>query len=390
MELPAAELLLRGAVAGRVPQVRGQVGEQVQTQVPAPPFRISHLLAYTIDLGVIDLRQCLAFVEAELEVLECFNTVILKNLFGEENGFLHRFSLSTEKAELLEIIVEKLSRSNIKVVIEWNFDEGDLTDPLNPLEEDYFRETGSTEYQFDLSKEAVLAYYLASIAHYIKFYGLGGIHLTKVHKICQKSNGTLLVKLINLLCERLREDTITLASSKEFIPGLTWPILEGGLGFSFTYNFHETLSLKQQHESIYEMVKQIQSSSNCLSLHFDALQPSDYVYLLFTFLISKRGVFTRGPIEGLREDLKKVLKLRRQEELFQEECEMERIDEDCMVVSRGSNHIVFNFSREKTLEIEMPARLEGSKVIFNETEEEVRMAGGRLVIGPLNCLMFEQ
>lgn len=147
--------------------------------------KISQLLAYTIDLGVIDLRQCLAFVETELEVLECFNTVILKNLFGEENGFLHRFSLSTEKAELLEIIVEKLSRSNIKVVIEWNFDEGDLTDPLNPLEEDYFRETGSTEYQFDLSKEAVLAYYLASIAHYIKFYGLGGIHLTKVHKICQ-------------------------------------------------------------------------------------------------------------------------------------------------------------------------------------------------------------
>ena len=184
----------------------------------------------------------------------------------------------------------------------------------------------------------------ASIAHYVKFYGVAGIHLTKVHKICQKRNGSLLVKLINLLCERLREDTITLASSKEFIAGLTWPILEGGLGFSFTYNFHEALSLKQQHESIYEMVKQIQSSSNCLSLQLDHLQPSDHIYLLFTFLISKRGVFTRGPIAALREGLRKVLRLRRQEELFSEECEMERIDEDCMVVSRGTNRIVFNFS----------------------------------------------
>lgn len=230
-----------------------------------------------------------------MEVLECFNTVILKNLFSEENGLLHKFALSSQRAELLELIVEKLSRANIKVVIEWNFDEGDLADPPSPLEEVYFRQTGSSEYQFDLGKEAVLAYYLASIAHYIKFYGVGGIHLTKVHKICQKRNGSLLVKLINLLCERLREDTITLASSKEFIAGLTWPILEGGLGFSFTYNFHEALSLRQQHESIYEMVKQIQSSSNCLSLHFDALQPNDHIYLLFAFLVSKRGVFTRGP-----------------------------------------------------------------------------------------------
>lgn len=69
---------------------------------------------------------------------------------------------------------------------------------------------------------------------------------------------------------------------------------------------------------------------------------------------------------------------------------MERIDEDCMVVSRGTNHIVFNFNREKTLEIDMPAGLEHSKPIFNETEEEIRLTVDKLVIGPLNCLMFEQ
>jgi 1,4-alpha-glucan branching enzyme len=189
----------------------------------------------------------------------------------------------------------------------------ELPEICTPLEQEYFKQMGSTDYQFDLDRESVLTYFLGSIAHYIKYYGIGGIHFTKVHKICQERNGGLLVKLANLLCERLREDCITLASSKEFIAGLTWPILEGGLGFSFTYNFHESLSLSQQHESIYEMVKQIQSSSNCLSLNFKDVQPTEHIYLLFTFLISRKGVFTRGPIGGIREDLKKVLKLRRQE-----------------------------------------------------------------------------
>jgi hypothetical protein len=113
-----------------------------------------------------------------------------------------------------------------------------LPEQPSQLEEAYFRQTGTANYQFDLTKEPVLAYFLGAIAHYIKYYGIGGIHFTKVHKICQVPNGPLLVKLINLLCERLKEDSITLASSKEFIPGLTEPIIEGGLGFSFTYNFH--------------------------------------------------------------------------------------------------------------------------------------------------------
>jgi hypothetical protein len=66
------------------------------------------------------------FIETEISLLECYNTVILKNLFGNEKGLLQKFSLSTEKADLLEEIVEKLSRANIKVVVEWNFEESDL------------------------------------------------------------------------------------------------------------------------------------------------------------------------------------------------------------------------------------------------------------------------
>jgi hypothetical protein len=90
-----------------------------------------------------------------------------------------------------------------------------------------------------------MAYYLANISHYFKYYGIGGIHFTKVHHLAKHPQGALVIRCINLLCDRLSEESITLASSKEFIPGLTDPILEGGFGFSFTYNFHDSLSLTE-------------------------------------------------------------------------------------------------------------------------------------------------
>lgn len=62
---------------------------------------MAHLLAYTIDLESTSLRECLAFIEAEMDLLQCFNTVILKNLFSREHGLLHKFSLSPERGDLL-------------------------------------------------------------------------------------------------------------------------------------------------------------------------------------------------------------------------------------------------------------------------------------------------
>ena len=88
-----------------------------------------------------------------------------------------------------------------------------------------------------------MVFYLSNISYYFKQFGIRGLHFTKVHNLCHSENGMLLTKMVNLLCEWLSEDAITLASSKEFIPGLTENIQEGGLGFSFTYNFHESLKL---------------------------------------------------------------------------------------------------------------------------------------------------
>lgn len=79
--------------------------------------------------------------------------------------------------------------------------------------------------QLDLSKEETMAYYLANIAYYYKMFGIGGIHFTNVHSLCSDKHGITLIKCINLLSERLSEMSVTLASSKHFIPGLTEPIL---------------------------------------------------------------------------------------------------------------------------------------------------------------------
>jgi len=75
------------------------------------------------------------FIESEMDLLECYNTIILKNLFTKEHGILHKFSLTVERADLLENIIERLTLVGVKVVLEWNFDSGETTEPLNPLEQ---------------------------------------------------------------------------------------------------------------------------------------------------------------------------------------------------------------------------------------------------------------
>jgi hypothetical protein len=83
------------------------------------------------------------------------------------------------------------------------------------------RESGACEWQIDLKRDEAMAFYLSNIAYYFKQYGIRGLHFTKVHQLCHAENGVLFAKILNLLCERLSEDAITLASSKAFIPGLS-------------------------------------------------------------------------------------------------------------------------------------------------------------------------
>lgn len=232
-----------------------------------------------------------------------------------------------------------------------------------------------------------MIFYLSNISHFFKQFGIRGLHLTKVHNLCRAKNGILFVKLINVLCEKLSDDAITLASSKSFIPGLSEPIQEGGLGFSFTFNYHESLSLDQQHESLYDVVKQIQASSNCLSLTFNEMQKEDYIYILFSFIISKKGVFTRGPIESIKNELIKVLKLRKQEELFREEAEVMRVSDDCVIVKRGDVMFLFNFSKE-TASVE--GEFKDKHVLFSDIEEDSKIGNSEIQLSGYNCLVLEE
>jgi hypothetical protein len=43
--------------------------------------KIAHLLAYTIDLDMLPFQEWVGFVDKEMDLLECYNTVILKNFF---------------------------------------------------------------------------------------------------------------------------------------------------------------------------------------------------------------------------------------------------------------------------------------------------------------------
>ena len=54
---------------------------------------------------------------------------------------------------------------------------------MSAIEREYFKETSSANYQYDLDKNQVLAFYLSRISHYFKYFGIGGIHFTKVHRM---------------------------------------------------------------------------------------------------------------------------------------------------------------------------------------------------------------
>ena len=60
-------------------------------------------------------------LEKEMTTLENFNTIILKNIFKNTYGLLHKYSLEFKNVELLREIVLKIKNDcGCKAVIEWN------------------------------------------------------------------------------------------------------------------------------------------------------------------------------------------------------------------------------------------------------------------------------
>lgn len=92
-----------------------------------------------------------------------------------------------------------------------------------------------------------MAYYFANASYFYQNFGIDGIHFTNLGNISKTKHGIIALKCLNVLNARAMDSGITLGSSKDHIPALTGEILDGGFGFNFTYNYHESLLLSQHH-----------------------------------------------------------------------------------------------------------------------------------------------
>lgn len=72
--------------------------------------------------------------------------------------------------------------------------------------------------------------------------------------------------------------------------------------------------------------------------------------------------------------------------MFSEEAEVTNISEQCLIVKRGPVTILFNFSKEN---IAVEGDFIHNKILFNDTEDQIKIEGNSLSMGKLNCLVLE-
>jgi hypothetical protein len=75
---------------------------------------------------------------------------------------------------------------------------------------------------------------------------------------------------------------------------LNQPILEGGLGFTFTYNYSENFLQTHTPVELREKFDKILHSSNCVAINLDELTPAHELNFLFAVLVSRKGIFCKG------------------------------------------------------------------------------------------------
>ena len=105
-------------------------------------------------------------------------------------------------------------------------------------------------WHYDIKKPVVTAIYLANLSYYLSMFQINGFHFKHVDSFCKDEDGQILVKCLNIMNHRLQENGFTLASCKKEVPGLNQPILEGGLGFTFTYNYNENFLKCKSHTEL--------------------------------------------------------------------------------------------------------------------------------------------
>lgn len=81
----------------------------IDVEMPAvkQPKKQDIIMAYTIDITKIPLHEVTSFIEAHEEVLQNFNTIILRSLFDSE-AVMDRGTLTLEQMKCLRDIVNKV------------------------------------------------------------------------------------------------------------------------------------------------------------------------------------------------------------------------------------------------------------------------------------------
>jgi hypothetical protein len=109
--------------------------------------------------------------------------------------------------------------------------------------------------------------------------------------------------------------------------------------------------LSQNHQTLIELVQDINTKSNCLAINFNDYDESHLLNMMFVILLSHKGVFSTGNFSKIQGELRKVLKLRSQDKLFEHKVSEIKLSSDDTVVKvrRGVSIIVFNFGETEQI-----------------------------------------
>ena len=122
------------------------------------------------------------------------------------------------------------------------------------MEQQYY--APGNAFPFNLEDEQTTAFLLSFVSYYLKYFGIDGYKIANIHQLMLKKDkvesyltresplenfiadcapGSLLfIKMLNMVLRRCNQQSISYATSRFPVPGLTLALDEGGFGFSFS------------------------------------------------------------------------------------------------------------------------------------------------------------
>ena len=144
----------------------------------------------------------------------------------------------------------------------------------------------------------MVGFYLSRLSYYLSTFLIDGFHFKEIDSVFSSQEGQVLIKFINIMHSRLLDNSFVLASCKKEIPGINQPILEGGLGFTFTYNYGQDFLSSESHKELKEKFDSILSCSNCVPIDLDKLDKKHALNCIFAVFASEKGIFCKGNLKS--------------------------------------------------------------------------------------------